>query len=130
MSKNFKLTNIGTLEELKAKGRVMVGEELALTGSELSFNAYPANQFTPFVHSHKLNEEVYIILNGDGKFMVDEDEFAVTEGDVIRIDPAGKRAVLAGANGLSYICIQAQKDSLTQATQADGVMEDVKASWM
>ena len=85
----------------------------------------------PFVHTHKLNEEVYIVLSGSGTFMVDDDQFDVKEGDVVRVDPAGKRALKAGDDGMTYICIQAQAGSLTQATMDDGVMCDgVKAPWM
>ncbi len=84
----------------------------------------------PFVHAHKLNEEVYIILSGDGTFMVDGEEFAVKEGDVVRVDPAGERALKAGDNGMTYVCIQVQAGSLTQATMDDGAMCETKASWM
>ena len=101
-----------------------------LTGCEISFNATPAGGFAPFVHAHKLNEEVYIIVSGGGTFMVDGEEFSVKEGDVVRVDPAGKRACKAGDEGMTYICIQAQAGSLTQATMDDGVMCDSKASWM
>ncbi len=129
---NYGIMSIGTFGgDLVEKGRVMAGETLGLTGCEISFNATPANGFAPFVHAHKLNEEVYIVLSGSGTFMVDDDQFDVKEGDVVRVDPAGKRALKAGDDGMTYICIQAQAGSLTQATMDDGVMcDDVKAPWM
>lgn len=129
---NYGIMSIGTFGgDLVEKGRVMAGETLGLTGCEISFNATPANGFVPFVHTHKLNEEVYIVLSGSGTFMVDDDQFDVKEGDVVRVDPAGKRALKAGDDGMTYICIQAQAGSLTQATMDDGVMCDgVKAPWM
>lgn len=130
-AKNYGLMDLGTFKgDLAAKGRVMAGETLKLTGCEMSFNYTPAGKFTPFVHSHKLNEEVYIVLGGSGKFMVDGDEFAIREGSVVRVDPAGERAIKAENEDLIYICIQAQAGSLTQATQDDGVISDTKASWM
>lgn len=131
MEKNYSKMEIGTFkQDLAKKGRVMAGQELGLTGCEISFNYTPAGDFTPFVHVHKLNEEVYIVLSGKGRFMVDEEEFAVKEGDVIRVAPAGKRAIKADVEDLVYICIQAQSGSLTQATQQDGVLVEDKASWM
>jgi uncharacterized cupin superfamily protein len=131
MGKNFSVMNVGTFKgELAQKGRVMAGEALALTGSEISFNYSPAGKFTPFVHSHKLNEEVYIIISGNGKFAVDGDEFDIQEGSVIRVAPAGERAIKAGDKDLVYVCIQAQAGSLTQATKNDGVISESKASWM
>ena len=131
MEKNYALMNIGTFAgDLAEKGRVMAGQELGLTGSEISFNYTPAGQFTPFVHTHKLNEEVYIVVRGSGKFMVDGDEFDIKEGNVIRVSSAGERAIKAGDEDLAYVCIQAQANSLTQATNDDGVISEAKASWM
>lgn len=131
MEKNYDLMNIGTFKGgLAEKGRVMAGQELSLTGSELSFNYTPAGEFTPFVHTHKLNEEVYIVISGKGKFMVDGDEFAIQEGSIIRIAPTGERAIKAENDDLVYICIQTQVGSLTQATNDDGVISESKASWM
>lgn len=87
MDKNYSIIEIGTFkEDLANKKRIMVGQELDLTGSEISFNHTPAGGFTPFAHSHKLNEEVYIILSGNGMFMVDGDEFPIKEGSIIRIE--------------------------------------------
>jgi len=131
MEKNYSLMSVGTFKgDLAEKGRVMAGTELGLTGCEVSLNCTPAGRFTPFVHTHKLNEEVYIVISGNGKFMVDDDEFAIQEGSVIRVAPAGKRAIKAEEEDLTYICIQSQAGSLTQATNDDGVISDAKASWM
>ena len=131
MEKNYSVMNIGTFStDLAAKGRVMAGSEIKLTGTEISFNHMPAGKFVPFVHTHKLNEEVYIIVGGSGTFKADGDEFDIREGSVIRVAPEAERAIKAGNGDLAYICIQAQKGSLTQATNEDGVISESKASWM
>lgn len=131
MAANYSIMNIGTFhQDLAQKERVMAGEALRLTGCEISFNSTPAGEGSPFVHAHKLNEEVYIILSGNGIFKVDEEEFPVQEGSVIRVAPAGERAIKAGDEKLVYICIQAQAGSLTQATMEDGFLCESKASWM
>lgn len=130
MDKNYGIIHTGSFDgDLAEKKRVMVKEELGLTGCEISMNSAAANEFAPFVHSHKLNEETYVILKGTGVFMVDGEEFPIQEGDVVRVDPAGERALKAGDHGLTYLCIQAQAGSLTQSTETDGVMTDTKASW-
>ncbi|MDL2248702.1 cupin domain-containing protein [Tyzzerella sp. OttesenSCG-928-J15] len=128
--KNYSITNLGKIASLSEKGRVMVGETLGMTGCEVSFNCTPAGKFTPFVHAHKLNEEIYIILSGNGQLKVDDEEFSIEEGNVIRIAPSGMRAFKAGDKDLTYICIQAQVDTLTQATKEDGIISEEKASWM
>lgn len=127
---NFQITSLGTFELATEHTRRELKETLNLTGAEISINTYAPNDFTPFVHAHKLNEEIYIILKGSGTFKVDADEFAVSEGDVIRIDPAGHRAIQS-ERGMTYMCIQVQQNSLTQATAEDGIIiEDDNASWM
>lgn len=131
MEKNYAVMNVDIFKDgLTKKGRIMAGTELGLTGCEISFNYSQAENFVPFVHSHKLNEEVYIILSGNGKFSIDGDEIDIQEGSVVRIAPAGKRAIKAGNEDLIYVCIQAQAGSLTQATMEDGVISESKASWM
>lgn len=126
--KNYKVTSIG---DIAAKGRVTLHDELGLTGSEISINELPAGVSVPFVHSHKRNEEVYIIVKGKGRFYVDGDEFEVTEGSVIRVDPAGQRCIAADSEcPIRYICIQTEAKSLVQFTQDDGIILDDKPSWL
>lgn len=45
----------------------------------------------PFAHTHKHNEEVYIVLGGCGMLFIDKDEFEVKAGDIIVINPNGER---------------------------------------
>lgn len=131
MTKNYATMSLGTFrQDLAVKGRVMAGKALGLTGCEMSFNYMPAGQSVPFVHSHRLNEEAYIVISGKGEFMVDGEEFPIQEGSVIRVSPAGERAIKAGTEDLIYVCIQAQANSLTQATEKDADINESKASWM
>lgn len=133
--KNYSVFTMGSFAELGdkeydgAKGRLMLGKALGLTGCEVSVNSRKAGEFTPFVHSHKMNEEVYIIVSGRGMFSVDGEEFPIQEGSVIRVAPRGARAIKA-IEPLIFICIQANSGSLTQATHEDGVICEEKTSWM
>ncbi|MGE5296346.1 MAG: cupin domain-containing protein [Solirubrobacterales bacterium] len=125
---NYQVSSIGDIQTL---GRVTLEEKLALTGSEISVNELPPGVSVPFVHSHKRNEEVYIILKGKGQFYVDGEEFEVKEGDVIRIDPAGARCVRAdGQTAIRYICVQTEANSLVQFTRGDGVISEAKPTWL
>ena len=126
--KNYQATSVG---DIQAKGRVTLHNELALTGSEVSINELPPGVSVPFVHSHKRNEEVYIVVKGKGRFYVDGDEFEVAEGSVIRVDPAGQRCITADSHSsLRYICIQTEAKSLVQFTEADGVILEIKPTWL
>jgi mannose-6-phosphate isomerase-like protein (cupin superfamily) len=126
--KNYQATSVG---DIQAKGRVTLHNELALTGSEVSINELPPGVSVPFVHSHKRNEEVYIVVKGKGRFYVDGDEFEVAEGSVIRVDPAGQRCITADPqSSLRYVCIQTEAKSLVQFTEGDGVILETKPSWL
>jgi len=134
--KNYTTEEIGPLEHLSKRefmgfhGKYMIGKEMGLTGCEVSLNRLPAGKGMPFVHTHKKNEELYIVLRGSGIFYVDGDEFPIQEGSLIRVGLDGERAWKAGDEDLYFICIQAEAGSLTQATLEDGVRPPTKASWM
>ena len=138
--KNYSLVDVGSFESLskrefvgsvgKMSGKYFVGQELGLTGCEISLNRLPAGEGMPFVHAHKKNEEVYVILRGKGTFYLDGKEFPVLEGSLVRVAPEGARAWRAGEEDLYFMCVQAEAGSLHQATLADGIKLDEKASWM
>ncbi len=133
---NFTAEQAGPLETLLERdfmgfhGKYFIGRELGLTGCEVSLNRLPAGKGMPFVHSHKKNEELYIVLKGSGTFFVDGEEFPIQEGSLVRVAPEGERAWRAGDEDLYFICIQAEAGSLSQATLEDGERLTTKASWM
>ncbi len=112
-------TKIGKVEG----ARTELHDKLALTGAEISVNTLPAGSSVPFVHAHKENEEIYFVLSGKGKAVVDGDEIALTKGDWLRIAPAGRRQFFASADSaLSYICIQVKAGSLGAYTAGDALL--------
>lgn len=103
--------------------RTELHDVLGLTGAEVSMNHLPAGTGVPFVHAHKKNEEIYIVLSGKGKAVVDGDEILLQAGDVVRISPEGKRQFSAASDSeLSYACIQVKAGSLEGYTAEDAVM--------
>ncbi len=126
--KNYKQIATGDVASL---GRVTLHNDLDLTGSEVTINQLPAGVSVPFVHAHQQNEEVYLILGGKGQFYLDGDELTITEGDVLRVDPAAKRCIKAdNDSALRFICIQSRAGSLNQFTENDGVPAAGTPSWM
>ena len=105
---NYAKTNIGN------EGRVELHDTLSLTGAEISINDLPAGANVPFVHSHKNNEEVYGILSGKGKVIIDGEEIALTAGDWIRIAPVAKRQFFAAEDeGISFEHMPSGIDTMT-----------------
>lgn len=104
---------------LKTNGKIFLKNILGLTGSEISLNYIPANTKSPFLHTHKENEEVYIVLKGNGEFTVNENTFLIKEGSIIRVATKAKRGISSGSEDLVVIAIQTKENSLTKYTLTD-----------
>ena len=108
---------------LERKIRIELHEKLSLTGAEISLNELPAGANVPFVHSHKENEEIYGILSGNGKAIIDGEEISLSTGDWLKITPTAKRQFFASdISGITYICIQVKENSLEHFTAEDAVI--------
>ena len=102
--------------------RTELHDKLSLTGAEISINQLPAGGCVPFVHAHKNNEEIYGILSGKGKAVIDEETVELTAGDWLRVSPAAKRQFFAAEDtGISYVCIQVRENSLEGNTMDDAI---------
>ena len=103
--------------------RTELHDRLGLTGAEISVNTLDAGSSVPFVHAHKANEEIYLILSGRGKAVIDGEEVDLNEGDWVRIALAGRRQFFAAADSpLSYVCIQVKAGSLGAYTIDDALV--------
>lgn len=107
-------------------GKIFLKDQLQQTSCEISFGTLEPRLAVPFFHSHKANEENYIILSGEGTFQVDDEVFPISEGSVVRVATGCDRNIknTSSATNLSYICIQAKEDSLDAYTQSDAIITD------
>lgn len=104
--------------------RTELHDKLFLTGAEVSVNNLPAGTGVPFVHSHKQNEEIYVILAGKGKALIDGEAVELAEGDWLRLSPRAKRQFSAAADtAIRFACIQVKENSLEGYTMDDAVAE-------
>ena len=114
---NYKKINVGE------ESRTELHDSLALTGAEISINILPAGENVPFVHSHKQNEEIYAILSGEGRAVIDGESVELKAGDFIHISPSAKRQFFASdKTAIKYICIQVKENSLENYTMTDAVV--------
>ena len=73
--------------------------------------------------SHKNNEEIYGILSGKGKVVIDGETVELAAGDWVRISPAAKRQFFAAEDtAIGFICIQVKENSLESYTKDDAVV--------
>lgn len=115
--KNFSKVNVAS------EARTELHDQLGLTGAEVSINHLPAGTGVPFVHSHKNNEEIYAVLSGKGRAVIDGETVELAAGDWIRISPAAKRQFFAAGDAdICFICIQVREHSLESYTKDDAVV--------
>ena len=56
-------------------------------------------------HSHREQEEVYVVINGSGRIKLNHEIHGLRQWDVVRVAPATVRALEGGPDGLEFIAI-------------------------
>ena len=114
----FAHASVGSLHDFE--GKQFVKDATGATSCEISFGTLTKGNAVPFFHSHKENEENYIILSGSGKFQVNDDVFDIAEGSVVRVATNCDRNLkCTSEEPMCYICIQAKEGSLGGYTMTD-----------
>jgi quercetin dioxygenase-like cupin family protein len=70
-------------------------------------------------HSHREQEEVYVVLSGSGQVKLDDELHDVRTWDVVRVAPATVRGFAAGPDGLELLAIGSDRPE-----GGDGVLSD------
>ena len=74
----------------------------------------PGKRAWPF-HNHHINEEIFIILAGEGVIRLGERELPIRAGDVIGAPPGGREAahqiINTSAHELRYLCVSTMTKS-------------------
>ncbi len=78
---------------------------------------YSANQRSPMAHSHREQEEAYIVVAGSGRVLLDDEIHDLRQWDVLRVAPEVTRAFEAGPDGLDLIAVGGPRPE-----DGDGVM--------
>lgn len=110
--KNYAIKNLNGWQNVE--GKTFLGKELVMTGAEASLQRIAAGEDAPFLHSHKTHEELYVIISGKGEYEVDDEKTAVSEGTIIRVSPAGVRALRNTSDkDMVMMCIQYESKPIT-----------------
>jgi quercetin dioxygenase-like cupin family protein len=88
----------------------------------VSMFSYAANLRSPMAHSHREQEEAYVVVAGSGRVLLDGEVHELRQWDVLRVAPEVVRAFEAGPDGLQLIAIGGPKPE-----DGDGVMGE--ANW-
>src|SRR4051794_30215418 len=82
-------------------------EALELEQSGLSYQRVPPGYRFPYGHTHKKQEEVYVVLRGSGRMKLDDEIVELKEWDAVRTPPGTWRGYEAGPEGLEILVIGA-----------------------
>ena len=88
----------------------------------ISYFRYPANVRSPRGHSHREQEEAYVVVAGSGRVLLDDEVLELHQWDVVRVAPEVVRAFEAGRDGLEIIAVGSHRPE-----GGDGV--PAEASW-
>jgi quercetin dioxygenase-like cupin family protein len=83
----------------------------------ISHFRYAANLRSPMAHSHREQEEAYVVIAGSGRVLLDDELCELRQWDVVRVAPDVVRAFEAGPDGLEIIAVGGPKPD-----DGDGVM--------
>jgi mannose-6-phosphate isomerase-like protein (cupin superfamily) len=79
------------------------GKALELEQSGLSYQRIPPGYRFPIGHTHKTQEEVYVVVGGSGRMKLDDEIVEVRKWDVVRVPPGTWRGYEAGPEGLEIL---------------------------
>ena len=80
---------------------------LELEQSGLSYQRVPPGHRFPYGHTHKTQEEVYVVVGGSGRMKLDDEIVELREWDAVRVPPGTWRGYEAGSDGLEILVIGA-----------------------
>ena len=78
-------------------------DALELEQSGLSYQLIPPGYRFPYGHTHKEQEEVYVLVRGSGRMKLDDEIVELREWDAVRVPPGTWRGYEAGPDGLELI---------------------------
>ncbi len=78
--------------------------QLELQSVALGLIKLPPDEGYTFTHRHREQEEVYLVMEGSGLILVDDELLELTKGDAVRVSPVARRALKAHGEGLLVVC--------------------------
>ncbi len=90
----------------------------------ISHFRYAANLRSPMAHSHREQEEAYVVVAGSGRVLLDDEVHDLRQWDVVRVAPEVVRAFEAGPDGLDIIAVGGPKPEDGDGVRASATWPD------
>jgi mannose-6-phosphate isomerase-like protein (cupin superfamily) len=123
---NFTVKNLLELNESVSERVPEIEGRFGRTALEsrdvgVSHFRYAPNFRSPIAHKHSAQEEVYLVISGSGRVLLDGEVVEVGPWDAVRVGTGVVRAMEAGPEGLEFVAIGGPKPE-----GGDGEMVDVQ----
>jgi uncharacterized cupin superfamily protein len=97
---------------------------LELENSGLSYLRVAPNFRQPFGHTHKQQEEVYVLVDGSARIKIDDDTLDLKQWDAVRLHREAMRAIEGGPDGALFLAIGAPNTGPGDAEMEQGWWSD------
>lgn len=94
----------GPEREVRFSRKYLDSEQLGITYQRLAPDFVSVDG-----HSHKSQEEAYVVISGSGRAKLDDEVVELRQWDVVRVAPETVRGFDAGPEGLELICVGGEK---------------------
>lgn len=112
------------------RGKLFSKKMLETSGLEMSLTVFPPGGGDPFLHRHRENEEVYVVLSGRGQFWVDGEFIDDSERSIVRMAPGAVRTFRNdGQEPVRLLVIQTRADSQLDGGTTDGERVEGNLPW-
>jgi quercetin dioxygenase-like cupin family protein len=107
---DFTVTNLMELEDVAAARAPdlearMARKQMNSEHLGVSYFRYSPGFRSPVGHSHREQEEAYVVVGGSGRIKLDDEVVDVRRWDVVRVAPQVVRAFEGGPEGLEIIAV-------------------------
>jgi mannose-6-phosphate isomerase-like protein (cupin superfamily) len=109
---NYSFVNFADIESSSSNESVQALFTRSKLGSKdvgVSLFKYAPDFKADMAHSHKVQEEVYVVIKGSGHILLDDEVKELKLWDVLRVDPSVVRAFAAGSEGLDIMAVGGPK---------------------
>jgi mannose-6-phosphate isomerase-like protein (cupin superfamily) len=89
-----------------------------------SYFRYGPGVRAPFGHSHREQEEVYVVTSGSGRAKLGDEIVDLEQWDVIRVAPATVRAFEAGPDGMELVAVGSDRPEGGDGVPVQGFWPD------
>ena len=117
------------LEELEAGGSENVEARFGRKHLEsehlgISHFRYAPGHRNTIGHSHREQEEAYVVVDGSGRIKLDGEIVELRKWDVVRVAPATVRALEAGPEGLEVLAVGSDRPEGGDGEHVEGWWSD------